>query len=65
MFEQETIAAIATSSKNGSISVIRVSGENSFSIVSCIFCNEKGTSIDLNKKKSHTIQYGFIFDGLK
>ena len=41
MFEQETIAAIATSSKNGSISVIRVSGENSFSIVSRIFCNEK------------------------
>ena len=65
MFEQETIAAIATSSKNGSISVIRVSGENSFSIVSRIFCNEKGTSIDLNKKESHTIQYGFIFDGLK
>lgn len=46
MFEQETIAAIATSSKNGSISVIRVSGENSFSIVSRIFCNEKGTLID-------------------
>ena len=65
MFEQETIAAIATSSKNGSISVIRVSGENSFSIVSRIFCNEKGTLIDLNEKKSHTIQYGFIFDGSK
>ena len=65
MFEQETIAAIATSSKNGSISVIRVSGENSFSIVSRIFCNEKGTFIDLNEKKSHTIQYGFIFDGSK
>ena len=65
MFEQETIAAIATSSKNGSISVIRVSGENSFSIVSRIFCNEKGTLIDLNEKKSHTVQYGFIFDGSK
>ena len=65
MFEQETIAAIATSSKNGSISVIRVSGENSFSIVSRIFCNEKGNLIDLNEKKSHTIQYGFIFDGSK
>ena len=65
MLEQETIAAIATSSKNGSISVIRVSGEESFSFVSQIFCNGKGIPIDLNQFASHTIQYGFIYDGEK
>ena len=65
MLEQETIAAIATSSKNGSISVIRVSGEESFSFVSQIFCYGKGIPIDLNQFASHTIQYGFIYDGEK
>lgn len=65
MFDQETIAAIATSSKNGSISVIRVSGEESLSIVSKIFCNGKGENIDLGRQQTHTIQYGFIFDGEK
>lgn len=65
MFYQDTIAAIATSSKNGSISVIRVSGEKSLSAVSNIFFNGKMESIDLEKKPTHTIQYGFICDGEK
>lgn len=60
MFYQDTIAAIATSSKNGSISVIRVSGENSISIVSNIFFNGKNEGIDLRQLPTHTIQYGFI-----
>lgn len=62
MFYQDTIAAIATSSKNGSISVIRVSGKKSFELVSKIFFRENGESINLCKCKSHTIQYGFICD---
>lgn len=65
MFYQDTIAAIATSSKNGSISVIRVSGEKSLFAVSNIFFNGKMESIDLEKKPTHTIQYGFICDGEK
>lgn len=65
MFYQDTVAAIATSSKNGSISIIRISGEESFSAVSRIFFNEKMESIDLEKKSTHTIQYGFICDGEK
>lgn len=65
MFFQETIAAIATSSKDGSISVIRVSGEDSFSFVSQIFCDGKGNPKDLNQFQSHTIQYGFICDNKK
>ena len=62
MFYQETIAAIATSSKNGSISVIRVSGEMSIELVDKIFVNKKGEPIHLEKCESHTIHYGFIRD---
>lgn len=62
MFEEKTIAAIATSSKNGSISIIRVSGREALSCVSKIFYNSDGESIDLTKCQTHTIQYGFICD---
>lgn len=60
MINQDTIAAIATSSKNGSISVIRVSGLESLSLVSKVFYNRKNENIDLSSCDSHTIQYGFI-----
>lgn len=62
MFYEDTIAAIATSSKNGSISVIRVSGEKSLSVVSEIFFDCNGKNKDLTICKTHTIQYGFICD---
>lgn len=65
MFYEDTIAAIATSSKNGSISIIRVSGKDSFSLVSNIFYNRNGNNIDLLRCSSHTIQYGFICDEKK
>ena len=60
MFYQDTIAAIATSSKDGSISVIRVSGMKSCEIVSKIFYNRNMKSRDLSACESHTIQYGYI-----
>lgn len=62
MFYEDTIAGIATSSQNGSISVIRVSGEKAVEKVSQIFCNRSHESIDLTNKESHTIHYGFIYD---
>lgn len=65
MFYDDTIAAIATSSKNGSISVIRVSGKDSLILVSKIFYNSKREHIDLSECDTHTIQYGFICDGEK
>lgn len=65
MSDQETIAAIATSSQNGSISVIRISGEEAFSLVSQIFCDGNGNPMNLNQFQTHTIQYGFIYDGEK
>ena len=62
MFYEDTIAAIATSSKNGSISIIRVSGEKSLYAVSQIFCNNKGEKKNLAICETHTIQYGYICD---
>lgn len=62
MIQEKTIAAIATSSKNGSISIIRVSGEEALSCVSKIFFNINGEPVDLIKCQTHTIHYGFICD---
>ncbi len=54
---KDTIAAISTSLGVGAISIVRVSGKDSISIVNKIY---KGK--DLNKVKSHTINYGYIVD---
>ena len=55
---EDTICAISTSLGVGAISIIRVSGAEAIKIVNNIF---KGR--DLTKVKSHTINYGYIFDG--
>ncbi len=51
----DTIASIATTLGVGAISIIRVSGKDSISIVNKIFEGK-----DLEKVKSHTIHYGYI-----
>lgn len=51
----DTIAAISTALGVGAISIIRVSGDDSLTIVNKVF---KG--VDLTKVKSHTIHYGHI-----
>jgi tRNA modification GTPase len=53
-----TICAISTALGVGAISIIRCSGKDSIKIVNKIF---KGK--DLSKVASHTINYGFIYDG--
>jgi len=53
----DTIVAISTSLGIGAISIIRVSGEESISIVNSIF---KGKNLE--KIQSHTINYGHIID---
>ena len=50
----DTICAISTTLGVGAISIIRVSGKNAIEKVNNI------TNIDLTKKKSHTISYGYI-----
>ncbi|AKP67653.1 tRNA uridine-5-carboxymethylaminomethyl(34) synthesis GTPase MnmE [Companilactobacillus ginsenosidimutans] len=55
--EYDTIAAISTPPGEGGISIVRVSGDQAFSIVKKVF---KGK--DLEKVASHTINYGHIVD---
>lgn len=50
----DTICALSTANGMGAIAVIRVSGDNTFSIVSSIF------SKDLSDKKTHTAHFGII-----
>ncbi len=53
----DTIAAISTSLGIGAISIIRVSGKDSIKIVNKIF---KGPNLE--KVKTHTINYGYIVE---
>lgn len=54
----ETIAAIATSLSESGISIIRISGDDVFSIADKIFYSESGKKV--SGFKSHTLHYGFI-----
>lgn len=56
----DTIVAISTPLGVGAISIIRVSGDNALNIVSKIY---KGK--DLKQVKSHTINYGHIYESDK
>ncbi len=58
----ETIAAVATALSDSGISVIRISGDNSIFIADRIFHTKKRRDI-LKNAQSHTIHYGFIYDG--
>ena len=58
----ETIAAISTAMNNAGISIVRMSGEEAFTIIDKIFKSPKGKKI-LSEKMSHTVHYGYIKDG--
>ena len=58
----DTIAAISTGLSNSGISIIRVSGLETFQIMDRIF-RAKKTGKKLSEQKSHTIHYGWIVDG--
>lgn len=60
--ENNTIAAIATAMNNAGIGIIRVSGDEAISIVNKIY-RSKGGKKSLENVDSHTIHYGFIYDG--
>ena len=57
---QDTIVAISTKLGVGAISIIRVSGNNAIPLVNKVFRGK-----DLTKVDSHTINYGFINDGIE
>lgn len=58
----DTIAAIATAMSPSGIGIIRISGDNSLNIIDKIF-NSKSGNKKISDCKSHTIHYGYIYDG--
>ena len=57
----ETIAAIATAMSSSGIGIIRISGEEAFSIADQIFRKKNGKKLE--NIQTHTLHYGFIYDG--
>ena len=58
----DTIAAIATAMTASGIGIIRMSGPESRKIVQKVY-RSKGGRKQIEKEPSHTIHYGFIYDG--
>lgn len=61
--KSNTIAAIATAMSSSGIGIVRVSGGEAFTIIDQIFKRKNGRAGTLSQAKSHTIHYGFIYDG--
>lgn len=58
----DTIAAIATAMSPSGIGIIRLSGEKSIEIIDKIY-RSKNNKKKISSCKSHTIHYGFIYEG--
>ena len=58
----DTIAAIATAMPESGISIIRISGDNAVEIADKVF-RAKNKNKKLEDVKTHTIHYGYIYDG--
>lgn len=63
--EGSTIAAISSGLTESGVSVIRISGRDSFKIISEIFYKKNGERVfsSVNEMESHTVHHGFIVDG--
>lgn len=60
----DTIAAIATAMTNSGIGIIRISGEDAFTVIDRIYQLKNGKK-KLSEEKSHTVHYGYIVDDTK
>lgn len=61
MMKTDTIAAIATAMSPSGIGIIRISGDEAFTIIDRIY-RSKNNKKKLSECASHTIHYGFIYD---
>lgn len=57
----DTIAAIATAMTASGIGIVRISGEEAFSVIDKIYRSKNGKKV-LSEMDSHTIHYGYIMD---
>lgn len=60
--KSDTIAAIATAVSDSGIGIIRISGETAIEVADRVY-RSKNNNKRLFDVKSHTIHYGFIYDG--
>ena len=59
---ETTIAAISTAMSASGIGIVRISGEDSMEVISRIY-RSKGGKKRIKEVPSHTIHYGYIYDG--
>lgn len=57
-----TIAAVSTAMSASGIGIIRISGEEAMDVISRIYRSKNGKK-NIREVPSHTIHYGFIYDG--
>ncbi len=58
----DTIAAVATAMSASGIGIVRISGEECMDVIHRIY-RSKGGRKDIRTVDSHTIHYGYIYDG--
>lgn len=61
--KMNTIAAIATAMSSSGIGIVRISGDEAFTIIDKIYRNKGKKRVCLSEAPSHTIHYGYITDG--
>ena len=59
---ETTIAAISTAMSASGIGIVRISGEDAMEVISRIY-RSKGGKKRIKEVPSHTIQYGYIYEG--
>ena len=59
---ETTIAAISTAMSASGIGIVRISGEDAMDVISRIY-RSKGGKKRIKEVPSHTIHYGYIYDG--
>ena len=59
----DTIAAIATGMCNSGIGIVRISGNEAFTVIDKLYRNKDGRKVKVSQSRSHTVHYGFIYDG--
>ena len=59
---EKTIAAISTAMSASGIGIVRISGDEPMDVISRIYRSKNGKK-NIREVQSHTIHYGFIYDG--
>ena len=59
---ETTIAAISTAMSASGIGIVRISGENAMDVISRVY-RSKGGKKKIKEVPTHTIHYGYIYDG--